>query len=155
MAVLIAVADEAWHRLPGLEDLAERAVSATLVHACRMQETFEISILFAGDEEAARMNGTWRNRTYAPNVLSFPAAAVAGPAGEARPLGDIVLAAGVVAREAVEQGKSLEAHTMHLIIHGTLHLLGFDHLTDADASAMEKAEIAILNGFGYPDPYEQ
>lgn len=91
---------------------------------------------------------------YAPNILSFPAPAVPDlPKGEARPLGDLILAAGTVAREAEEQGKPLTSHLTHLIVHGTLHLLGFDHIEEAEASRMEATEIAILNGLGVPDPY--
>ena len=76
------------------------------------------------------------------------------PEGEPRPLGDIVLAHGVIAREAAEQGKTLRDHTAHLIVHGMLHLLGFDHETDDEAEEMEALETSILKGLGISDPYE-
>lgn len=100
------------------------------------------------------MNEQWRGKGYAPNILSFPAPGVHDlPGGEARPLGDLILAAGTVAREAEEQGKPLTSHLTHLIVHGTLHLLGFDHMEEAEAERMEATEIAILKGLGVPDPY--
>jgi probable rRNA maturation factor len=76
------------------------------------------------------------------------------PEGEPRPLGDIVLSHGVIAREAAEQGKTLHDHTAHLIVHGVLHLLGFDHETDEEAGEMERLETDILKGLGISDPYE-
>jgi probable rRNA maturation factor len=156
MPVLIDVENDGWQRLRGLEALAERAVDAALAHDGCSVDLVEVSLLFTGDDEAARVNDKWRNKTYAPNVLSFPAGkASPAPQGEAKPLGDIILAAGVVAQEAVEQGKSLEAHTSHLIVHGTLHLLGYDHMNTSDAAKMEAAETAILGSLGYSDPYDQ
>jgi probable rRNA maturation factor len=155
MPVLIDVEDERWRGVPGLERLAESAVAAVLAYEGRSADFLEVSILFTGDEEAARINGEWRNKTYAPNVLSFPARTTDVPAGEAKPLGDVILAAGVVAHEAAEQGKSLDAHTAHLIVHGMLHLLGHEHMSPSDASKMETAETAILSELGYPSPYEQ
>jgi probable rRNA maturation factor len=156
MPVLIDVEDDGWQRVHNLDALTERSVDATLAYERHSPDLLEVSVLFIGDEEAARINSKWRSKSYAPNVLSFPAApAVHGPKGEAKPLGDIMLAAGVVAREAVEQKKSLEAHISHLIVHGTLHLLGYDHMKRSDASKMEAAETAILCGLGYPDPYGQ
>jgi len=156
MPVLIEVEDDSWRRIAKLDALAERAVTAALAHAHCSADLLEVSVLFTGDEEAARINGEWRSKTYPPNVLSFPAApATPIPAGEAKPLGDIVLASGVVAREAVEQGKSMEAHIAHLVVHGTLHLLGYDHMNASDASRMEAAETVILRGLGHCDPYQQ
>ncbi|HTN96904.1 MAG TPA: rRNA maturation RNase YbeY [Nordella sp.] len=153
MIAAIDIADAAWVRVEGLEPLTERAIAATLAHV-GADRNVEISVLFAGDEEAARMNVQWRGKGYAPNILSFPAPAGHDlPTGEARPLGDLILAAGTVACEAEEQGKPLTSHLTHLIVHGTLHLLGFDHIEDAEASHMEEAEIAVLKGLGVPDPY--
>ena len=87
-------------------------------------------------------------------MLSFPAAEADTPEGETKPLGDIVLAAGRVAAEAAEQEKPLDAHIAHLVVHGTLHLLGYDHMKECEASIMEGAEAAILHVLGYPDPYQ-
>jgi probable rRNA maturation factor len=154
MSVLIDVEDDDWRRVPDLEQLTERAVAAALAHDKQAADSVEVSVLFTGDAEAQRINKDWRNKTYVPNVLSFPAiAGSAIPEGEVRPLGDIVLAAGTVAREAPEQGKTLEQHVAHLLVHGTLHLLGYDHMNDTDANKMEAAETAILRGLGFADPY--
>jgi len=156
MSVLVDIEDDGWQRVPDLVKLAEGAVAAAVAWERGSADPLEVSILFTGEDQAALINREWRNETYAPNVLSFPAvAAIEPPPGEARPLGDIVLAAGVVAREAVEQGRSMESHTAHLLVHGTLHLLGYDHMEPADAAKMEEVETAILRELGYPDPYEQ
>ena len=153
MIAAIDIADDAWTRVRDLEELTGRAIEAALDHA-RVDKNVEIGVLFANDEEAARLNRQWRHKDYAPNILSFPAPEMHDvPAGEPRPLGDLILASGTVAREAQEQGKPLTSHLTHLIVHGTLHLLGFDHLEESDAERMEAAEIAILAGLGVPDPY--
>src|SRR5439155_23826357 len=141
MPVLIDVEDDGWRRVQALDALAERAVVAAIAHDKQEASNLEVSLLFTGDDEATRLNREWRNRTYAPNVLSFPAAPSAESLeGQPKPLGDLILAAGVVAREATEQGKTLDAHIAHLIVHGMLHLLGYDHMSQSDASAMEPAE---------------
>jgi probable rRNA maturation factor len=153
MIAAIDIADGAWARIEDLETLTERAVKAALEHV-HADRNVEISVLFAADEEAARLNAQWRRKDYAPNILSFPASELQDvPSGEPRPLGDLILAAGTVAREAEEQGKPLTSHLTHLIVHGTLHLLGFDHIEERDARRMEEAEIAILARLGVPDPY--
>jgi probable rRNA maturation factor len=153
MIAMIDIADDAWARVVNLEQLTDRAITAALEHA-RADKNVEISVLFASDTEAARLNTEWRRKDYAPNILSFPAPEGQDvPEGGSRPLGDLVLAAGTVAREADEQGKPLTSHLTHLIVHGTLHLLGFDHLEERDAQRMEAAEIAILAGLGVADPY--
>lgn len=102
--------------------------------------------------EGWALNRQWRGKDYATNVLSFPADAP--PFDGLRVLGDVVLCAPVIAREAVEQGKSLEAHWAHLVIHGILHLLGFDHMNGPEARRMESREIELLHGLGYSNPYE-
>ena len=153
MMAAIDIADDAWARVADLEALTQRAIGATLKHVGG-EENVEVDVLFAGDVEAARLNSEWRGKDYAPNILSFPAPQGHDvPRGEPKPLGDLVLASGTVAREAQEQGKPLTSHLTHLIVHGTLHLLGFDHLAEADAVRMEEAEIAILAGLGVSDPY--
>ena len=153
MIAAIDIADDAWARVADLEQLTERAIVAALDHAGAGRNV-EVGVLFAGDAEAAKMNAQWRRKDYAPNILSFPApTGMDAPLGEPKPLGDLILAAGTVAREAEEQGKPLTSHLTHLIVHGTLHLLGFDHVADGDALRMETAEIAILAGLGVKDPY--
>ena len=108
----------------------------------------QITIRFVDTEEGQTLNRDYRHKDYATNVLSFPY--------ETDPLvcGDLVICAPVVEREAAEQGKPLEAHWAQMVVHGVLHLLGYDHQTDADAETMERLEIAILGRLGFPNPYE-
>lgn len=116
----------------------------------RREET-ELSVRIVDEAEGRELNRRYRGRDYATNVLSFP---VEMPAGIQVPLlGDLVLCAPVVAREAAEQGKPVQAHWAHLTVHGVLHLLGHDHIEDEDAREMEALERAILARLGYPDPY--
>lgn len=117
--------------------------------------TGEITIRIVGEAESAALNERYRGRAGPTNVLSFPAEIDAPlPEGEPPPLGDIVVCAPLVEREAAEQGKALEAHFAHLVVHGTLHLIGYDHEDDADAEIMEGRERQVLAGFGFRDPYE-
>ncbi len=116
------------------------------------RERAAICLRIVDEEEGLELNREWRGRDHATNVLSFPA----GEVGEAAPdlLGDLVICAPVVAREALEQGKSPQAHWAHLTVHGCLHLLGFDHQEPQQAEAMESLEREILARLGYPDPYQ-
>lgn len=109
----------------------------------------EIGIRVVGASESRALNERWRGKTGPTNVLSFPAA----PALRNRLIGDIVVCAPVVAREAREQGKALSAHWAHMVIHGALHLLGFDHVHKAAARRMEGRERALLARIGIADPY--
>jgi probable rRNA maturation factor len=109
----------------------------------------ELGIRVVGRREGRQLNERWRGRAYATNVLSFPAAAELG----GRQIGDIVVCAPVVAREAREQGKALAAHWAHMVVHGTLHLLGFDHQRAPDARRMEVRERVLLTRLGFADPY--
>ena len=155
MTVYIEIDDDAWASVPGLEAVARQAAEAALAGAGRDAAHCETAILFTSDEAIAGINGEWRGNGNPTNVLSFPAPEdLPVPDGEERPLGDIVLASGVVAREAAEQGKSLPDHMAHLIVHGVLHLLGYDHEGDSEATEMERLEIDILKGMGISDPYE-
>jgi probable rRNA maturation factor len=156
MTLTIDVEDAGWNAIPALEELTRRAAEAAFAAAGVEPEGFDTSILFAGDETVKDLNARWRGKDTATNVLSFPAPeGVSVPAGEAIPLGDIALAFGVVAREAAEQGKALPDHATHLIIHGLLHLLGYDHESEDEAGEMEGLETEILKGLGIPDPYER
>ncbi len=105
-------------------------------------------VLLTGDDEVAALNTTYRDKPGPTNVLSFPAA----PNPEDH-RGDIALAFGVCAREAGEQGKTLAHHLQHLVAHGVLHLVGYDHQTDSEAEEMEALERRILARLGAPDPY--
>ncbi|MBK8770198.1 MAG: rRNA maturation RNase YbeY [Rhizobiales bacterium] len=151
MTLSIEIEHEAWEALPGLAALAERAVAAALEDR---GETGAVTLLFTSDAEMQVLNRDWRGKDKPTNVLSFPAPAMPVPEGEATPLGDIALACETVSREAAEQGKPLADHTTHLIVHGTLHLLGYDHETDGEAEDMENEERKILARLGIADPYE-
>jgi probable rRNA maturation factor len=107
-----------------------------------------VAILLTDDAAIQDLNARFRGKDAPTNVLSFPAPETARPH-----LGDVALAYGVCAREAEAQGKTLEHHLMHLTAHGVLHLLGYDHQTDAEAEAMEALERRILAGLDAPDPY--
>ena len=114
-------------------------------------EPVELVIRLVDEEEGRQLNQTYRGKERPTNVLSFPFEA---PPQVASPLlGDLVICVPVVAREANEQGKSLEAHWAHLVIHGLLHLMGYDHQTDEEALQMESRERELLQQLNYPDPY--
>lgn len=115
----------------------------------------EVSVKVVDEQESRALNGRYRGKDRATNVLSFPFEGLAGmPTGEMQPLGDLAICAQVVEREALEQGKELPHHWAHMVIHGTLHLLGYDHETDREAAAMEALEEQILQGFGIENPYD-
>ena len=109
-------------------------------------------IRIVDDAESRALNRQFRGIDEPTNVLSFPFAAP--PRVRSKHIGDLVVCAPVVEREAAEQGKPLEAHWAHMVVHGVLHLLGHDHQTDGDAETMEGLEIAILGRLGFPNPYE-
>lgn len=108
----------------------------------------QITIRVVDEAEGQELNYTYRGKDYATNVLSFPYEV------EPRVLGDLVICAAVVAKEAVAQGKTLEAHYAHLVVHGMLHLQGMDHEEDESAEEMENMEREILDRLGYADPYQ-
>lgn len=156
MNVSVEVEDPAWNSLAGLEELAVAAATAALAVGRGDTPGEQVTVLFTDDDSVAQINSEWRGKNIPTNVLSFPSApGMPIPDDEPRPLGDIVLAHGVIAREAADQGKTLRDHTAHLIVHGTLHLLGFDHESDQDAEIMEHLEAEILKGLGISDPYER
>jgi probable rRNA maturation factor len=114
----------------------------------------EIAVRIVGADEIQSLNRLYRDKDYPTNVLSFPAGDIEGlPADAPRLLGDIVVCASVVAAEAGEQGKAVADHWAHMIVHGTLHLLGFDHENDAEAAEMEALETRILASQSVTDPY--
>jgi probable rRNA maturation factor len=127
-----------------------RWIEAALKGAKRRKAS-EVSIRIVDAEEGQALNLQYRGRDYATNVLSFP---VELPPGVDLPLiGDLVICAPVVAREAAEQGKKPADHWAHLTVHGTLHLLGYDHIDEVEAEAMEALETKVLAGLGISDPY--
>lgn len=111
----------------------------------------ELTVRVVDVEEGTELNERWRESTGPTNVLSFPAEGLEKIAPEL--LGDIVICAPVIENEAKQQGKPLEAHWAHMIIHGILHLLGYDHIDKQDADRMELLETRILNSIGYKNPY--
>lgn len=139
----------AWPGVADLEALVTRAAQAAL-NEQGSDQAGDIVILLTDDAAVADLNGRFRGKDRPTNVLSFPAPASARPH-----LGDLVLASGVCAVEAVAQGKTLTDHLCHLVVHGVLHLLGRDHEDDAEAEAMEAEERAILARLGVADPYAE
>ena len=133
------------------EDDIRSWIAATLEDTARTDA--EISVRLVDRNEMARLNHDYRGKVGATNVLSFPAEL---PAELRQPLlGDIVICAPVVREEAAQQGKALDAHWAHMAVHGTLHLLGYDHIDDADAQVMEAREGVILSRLQYDCPYTE
>lgn len=164
MTLDITIEDSRWQDA-GLADLAEEAVAAVLAHFALDPEMCEISLLACDDAEIAGLNAEFREKSAPTNVLSWPAEERAAEkdggmplppepdfTGEI-PLGDIAISYGTCAREAAEAGKPLSDHTRHLIVHGMLHLLGYDHIRDRDAALMEGIEVLILGKMGIANPY--
>ena len=114
----------------------------------------ELGIRVVGSAESRRLNARYRGKDKPTNVLSFPPAPLPEHVpGDGRPLGDLVICAQVVRSEAREQKKALKAHWAHLVVHGALHLVGYDHERDAEAKRMERREIAVLRRLGFANPY--
>ncbi|KQU64343.1 rRNA maturation RNase YbeY [Aminobacter sp. DSM 101952] len=150
----LMVEEGAWPSEAALRALVDRAVPAAFQEAgVEAAEGVELSLVFTDDAAIRKLNAEWRDKDKPTNVLSFPAFPVA-PGDPLPPmLGDIVLAWETVAREAELEGKPLENHITHLIIHGLLHLLGYDHETDEEAEEMEALERRALARLAIPDPY--
>jgi probable rRNA maturation factor len=143
----VEVEEPAWiAALPDAEALTVAAGEATLASEGAVGEG--VTLLLTDDRTVADLNRRFRGQDKPTNVLSFPA-----PQNPERFLGDIALAYGVCAEEAQAQGKPLAHHLQHLVAHGVLHLLGYDHMSDAQADEMEGLERAVLAGLGVPDPY--
>ena len=152
----VALDDDRWAGVvPDLEAFVVRAVQAGFAIAPNaLTGPVEVSILLTDDSAVQALNRTWRAKDKPTNVLSFPAAAQPTYGGAPTPLGDVVLAYDTMLRESVEQSKPLADHLAHLLVHGTLHLLGQDHETgEAEADAMEGLEVAALRTLGVSDPY--
>lgn len=146
----IAIEDARWNE--NLLPLAQGALRAALAGSGRaLAGPAELSVLLTNDAEQQELNRQWRGKDASTNVLSFPQ--VEGQGAVFGLLGDISLAYETVSREAVEQDKTFEAHFAHLLVHGMLHILGFDHESVKEALAMEARETDIMAQLGYPDPY--
>ncbi len=142
----VEIEEEAWARdLPDAQALVAAAAEAALAAA---QREGAVVVLLTDDAGVHDLNSRFRGKDSATNVLSFPA-----PPNPEDHLGDVALAHGVCVREAAEQGKSLAHHLQHLVAHGVLHLVGYDHETDDEAEDMEGLERVVMAGLGAPDPY--
>ena len=141
-----------WDGLPNAEALAQRAAEAAATVADGADEDLEVSVMLTDDESIRTLNRQWRGKDKPTNVLSFPAPEQPGLEGP-RHLGDIALAYETLVREAEEESKPLADHFAHLVVHGVLHLLGYDHETDEEADVMEALEVKALAGLGIADPY--
>jgi probable rRNA maturation factor len=140
-------------RLPEVARLCGEAARAALAGAGGAPEPAELSIVLGDDALVRALNRQWRGQDKPTNVLSFPVEPTELPPGAPRLLGDVVLAFETLAGEAEAQGKQLAHHLRHLVVHGVLHLVGFDHEAPGEAARMEAIEVAVLAGLGVPDPY--
>ncbi|WP_308515908.1 rRNA maturation RNase YbeY [Sphingomonas flavescens] len=157
-------ADEEWDSSRPWAELVRGAAEAAIaesayLHLAETERPIELSVRLTSDEEVRALNDTWRDKDKPTNVLSFPLAEPeqfrqAMVAGPELLLGDIVLARGVCVAEAADKGISVDHHATHLLIHGTLHLLGYDHLDDETAEDMEAREVRALSRLGIADPYK-
>jgi probable rRNA maturation factor len=136
-----------------LNDLPTEAQVTAWVEAAIRRDNIEMVVRIVDEAESAELNQGYRGKTGPTNVLSFPFEAPPGMATDI--LGDLAICAAVVAREAQAQGKALLAHWAHMVVHGVLHLQGYDHIEDDEADMMEAEETAILNRLGFPNPYAE
>lgn len=149
----VVIEDERWAAFEAVETLVLRAGSAAAAHSgVTMREDAEIAVLLADDATIQKLNAQWRAQDKPTNVLSFPAAEPAR-ISESPMLGDIIIARETLLREAQDEMKKPDHHLQHLVVHGVLHLLGYDHETDHEAEEMEALERKILAGLGIADPY--
>lgn len=137
------------------ENICRRAMSAAIRGAAGASGPMAISLVLSSDRKVAALNRQWREKIGPTNVLSFPAAesGIVLPPDEPRHLGDVIIAVETVCREALAEGKPIGDHLAHLVVHGTLHLLGHDHEDSVEADRMEGLERKILADIGVPDPY--
>ncbi|MDF2617867.1 MAG: hypothetical protein K0S00_526 [Xanthobacteraceae bacterium] len=154
----VLVEADAWSGFPGAAGLVTRAVDAACVGASSEYELdidgAEIAVKLTDDASIRALNRDWRGKDTATNVLSFPTPEMARAGGDPH-LGDIAIAYETLAREAEAEGKPFADHLAHLAVHGTLHLLGYDHEVAEDAEEMEAMERSVLAGLGVPDPYSE
>lgn len=149
----ISIIAEGWDREELLAKVVDNAISATFNRLGFDKLESELSLVFTNDHDIRKLNAQWRNIDKPTNVLSFPAFDIA-PGNTPGPLlGDIVLAHETVTREADNENKSINDHLTHLLVHGLLHLVGYDHQTDDEAEQMEQLEREILSNLGIADPY--
>ena len=150
----VLVETDGWAEETALHDLSARAIAAAWqqLHEGE-QPASELSLVFTDDAAIRELNNDWRDKDKPTNVLSFPAFNLKPGQKPGPMLGDIVIARETVAREALEERKPFDDHLTHLVVHGFLHLLGYDHLTETEAEEMEGLERKILARLAIPDPY--
>ena len=158
-------ADEEWDSSRSWDELVRNSAEAAFAESAfpqltTIERSIEISVRLTGDEQVRALNAKWRGKDKPTNVLSFPMAEPgelqdAKIAGPELLLGDIILARGVCEVEAAEKGVRFEHHAAHLLVHGTLHLLGYDHHDEDEAADMESREIRALGRLGIANPYEE
>ena len=154
LSVVVDPRCSAWRDLvPEAQEQCESAAAAAFDAAGVLSEGVEVSVVLADDAFVQSLNKAWRQQDKPTNVLAFPCEEF-GHSGDAmRLLGDIVIASGVVQREALDEDKSVGHHMTHMVVHGTLHLLGYDHISDDEAAEMEGFETVALAALGIDDPY--
>ena len=150
----LCVEDDNWTAVQGLEKSITNAVRAALSQCDASTRPISLTIVLDNNQRIEALNANWRDKPKPTNILSFPAPENStSDAGETY-IGDLILAYDVIFDEANEQRKPLATHLCHLIIHGVLHLLGFDHQNDEEAFVMEQLEIKAMVGLGLSDPYQ-
>jgi probable rRNA maturation factor len=151
-AIDVIVEAPAWDEAPEADATVRRALTEAATAIGTDFRNHTLAVLLTDDAAIRRLNAQWRGIDKPTNVLSFPPAPQLAAEG-AKSLGDVAIAYEVTAREARQEGKSFANHLSHLAVHGFLHLLGYDHESDAQAETMEQLERAILARLGVPDPY--
>jgi probable rRNA maturation factor len=147
----ISIEAEAWHKIEGIEAFVAAGIRACLQNAAPDRaERASVSVLLCDNARMQALNKSFRGFDKPTNVLSFPAAA---SPGDASFLGDLALGFEICQEEARDAGKSMQDHLTHLVVHGVLHLIGYDHQDDLEAERMETREIAILSSLGIQNPY--
>ena len=150
----VIVESDVWDAAPGAEATVRRALTEAAIAIGADFTNRSLVVLLTDDASMRRLNAQWRRIDKPTNVLSFPPASMPGEqTGAVKSLGDVAIAYETTAREADEQDKPFADHLSHLAVHGLLHLLGYDHDSDAAAETMEQLERAILARLGVPDPY--
>ena len=159
--IIVEVADEAWLKaVPDAEELCSRVAAVALGAAASLvdlpAERLEVSLLLTDDAQVRDLNRDYRQQDKPTNVLSFAALDADSPIPPDGPilLGDVIVARETTEREAADEDKTVVHHLSHLVVHGVLHLLGYDHMEDDEAEEMESLERSILAGLGVPDPYK-
>jgi len=149
----LQIATEDEQALPSLTDIEQWVTAAIKAGSDVVREEAELTVRFVDSDESQQLNNDYRGKDKSTNVLSFP---FQNPPGITLPLlGDLVICKAVVEREAIEQNKQLNAHWAHMLIHGTLHLLGYDHIIEEEAIEMESLETKLLVELDFPAPYNE